>query len=164
MSNASNRRRWWLGRSGATALEYALVLPAFVLLMFGTIELGRYFFTAQLVQTIAAEAARVAVIDYSKSDRTAGTDCANLSSLSTAQIAFFETIKSTINAKTPFLNINNLGICINYSLASGVVTLRVRVEYPFSTVVPMAALTFLSGRTISESATMVYSQFSGDRS
>lgn len=56
----AQRRR---GERGATLVEMALVLPLFLLLVFGIIEFGFYFAQANEVRYAAREAARVAGVD-----------------------------------------------------------------------------------------------------
>jgi len=52
-------------RRGAAAVEMALVLPVFVTVTLGMIELGRGIMVAQLMTNAAREAARTAIIDGS---------------------------------------------------------------------------------------------------
>ena len=47
-------------RSGAAAVEMALVTPLLILLMFGTFELGHFFLSEHVVQKAARDAARYA--------------------------------------------------------------------------------------------------------
>lgn len=49
-------RRGW--RAGAAALEFAIVAPVFLMLVFGIIEFSRYAFTLISVRQAAAEAVR----------------------------------------------------------------------------------------------------------
>lgn len=48
-------------QSGASAVEFALILPVFMLIMIGTLCYGLYFGAAHSVQQLAAEAARATV-------------------------------------------------------------------------------------------------------
>ncbi len=48
-------------RTGAAAVETALVLPLFFLIVFGVIEFGRAFMVAQLLTNAAREGARTAI-------------------------------------------------------------------------------------------------------
>ena len=50
------------GDRGATAVEFALVLPLFVLLLFGIIDFGRYFFVQHTVQFATREGTRLALV------------------------------------------------------------------------------------------------------
>jgi Flp pilus assembly protein TadG len=59
-------------RTGAAAVETALVLPLFFLIVFGVIEFGRAFMVAQLLTNAAREGARAAIT--AGSTNTAITD------------------------------------------------------------------------------------------
>ena len=61
MSSRASDRALLRDRRGATALEFAVVGSAFIMLMFGVVELGRYYFTVQSVRLLAGEAARRAI-------------------------------------------------------------------------------------------------------
>jgi len=47
---------------GAAAVEFALVLPIFIFLVFGIIQYGFYFWTAETANSAAREAARRVVV------------------------------------------------------------------------------------------------------
>lgn len=53
------------GRTGATAVEMAIIAPVFVALVMGQIESSRLGMVAQLITTAAREGCRVAVIQGS---------------------------------------------------------------------------------------------------
>ena len=53
--------RQWRDYRGASAVEFALILPVFMLIMVGTLSYGLYFGAAHSVQQLAAEAARATV-------------------------------------------------------------------------------------------------------
>lgn len=57
--------------AGASAIEFALLAPVFLLLVFGALAYGIYFGAAHSVQQLAADAARAAVAGLSHSERTA---------------------------------------------------------------------------------------------
>jgi Flp pilus assembly protein TadG len=50
------------GRRGGTLIEFALVLTAFVMLLFGIIELGRAWFSYNLITHAVREATRQAAV------------------------------------------------------------------------------------------------------
>jgi Flp pilus assembly protein TadG len=59
-------RRKTRKEQGAAAVEFALVLPLFLLLVLGTIDFGYYFFVSEVVTNAAREGARAgSVIDPS---------------------------------------------------------------------------------------------------
>lgn len=47
---------------GQTLVEFALVLPVFLMLMFGLVDFGRGFYSWQLITNAAREGARVAAV------------------------------------------------------------------------------------------------------
>ena len=51
-------RQLYHARRGIAALEFAVVAPVLIMLMFGTIEFGRLLWTLQGLQMTAVEAAR----------------------------------------------------------------------------------------------------------
>ena len=57
-------------KDGATAVEFALVIPVFLLMVAGIIFYGLYFSTVNAVQQIAAEAARATVAGLSVAERS----------------------------------------------------------------------------------------------
>ena len=57
--------------AGASAVEFALLTPVFLLLVLGALAYGIYFGAAHSVQQLAADAARAAVAGLSDPERTA---------------------------------------------------------------------------------------------
>ncbi len=55
-------------RRGASAVEFAIVAPIFILLVFGMIEFGRMCMVQQLLTNASREGARLAVLDGSTED------------------------------------------------------------------------------------------------
>ena len=54
--------RGWRGRSGAEVLELALVMPLLLVLAFGTVEFGYWFYLEHNFQSAAREGARAAIV------------------------------------------------------------------------------------------------------
>jgi Flp pilus assembly protein TadG len=52
-------------RRGQSLVEFALVLPIFMLLLFGLIDMGRYVYLNSMLSQAAREAARVAAVEAS---------------------------------------------------------------------------------------------------
>src|SRR4051812_15199302 len=64
------RRGRWTGkqsRKGATLVEFAIVVPVFLLFVFGIIEYGRMIMGQQVITNAAREGARMGVLDNSTS-------------------------------------------------------------------------------------------------
>lgn len=152
MSHVYNKfgrlRRLALDRAGASALEMALVLPAFLTMMIGVLEIGRYFFTLESLRSVTAEAARLSMIDPTQ--KSSGvvmsgnsiTSCTASNSLSTAAAA-----------KTPFIYPANLTLCISYTNASDQITIRVSTQYPFTTLLPILSV---MNTTLTDNTALVY--------
>jgi Flp pilus assembly protein TadG len=58
-----------VGRKGATTVEFAIVAPVFLLLIFGIFEFGRVFMVTQLLTEAARKSARVAIVEGTTSDQ-----------------------------------------------------------------------------------------------
>ncbi|MGH6812159.1 MAG: TadE/TadG family type IV pilus assembly protein [Methylocella sp.] len=64
------RARFRVGNRGAAAVEFALIGPPLILLLFGTIEGGRMFWTQNALQYAVEKAARYAVVSCSSTCAT----------------------------------------------------------------------------------------------
>lgn len=104
-------RRRWGSESGAAAVEFALVLPILVLILFGVIEFGGVY-NAQLMLTGAArEAARSMAVDgvvadaqQLARDAAVGIDSADLDvTVSPAACAAGTDVTVTVVYDRPFL-------------------------------------------------------------
>ena len=63
-------------RAGQTLVEFALVFPVFILLLFGLLDMGRYVYLNSTLSQAAREAARVAAVEASwtgSTDPSCGT-------------------------------------------------------------------------------------------
>lgn len=103
---------------GAAAVEFALVLPLLLTIVFGTIEWGYYFFTREIVINSAREGARAGTLQY-----TPPTDPATVA-VSTASTyltnaglnAAQATVKSTQADGTSSCPTDSSCILVKYSL------------------------------------------------
>lgn len=74
-------------RRGATLVEAAFVLPAFLLLLFGIFEYGRFLMTRQLMNNAAREGARWAVMHtYEGSEHEVRNEVDNKLSIARKQL------------------------------------------------------------------------------
>lgn len=62
---------WFRDEKGASAVEFALVMPVFLLLVLGALAYGIYFGAAHSIQQLAADAARVSVAGLNSDERCA---------------------------------------------------------------------------------------------
>lgn len=56
-------------RDGTSAVEFAIILPVFLLLLFGTIAYGSYIAIVHSVQQLTAEAARASIAGMTDDER-----------------------------------------------------------------------------------------------
>lgn len=134
MSCAFNKSgRWRLGRAGVTSLEFALVVWLFLMVMLGSVDLGRYYLVQHSLRTVAAEAARTWLAYDNNSNR-------NLSAQPTT---------ASVAAIAPFLDVQDLTVTVNQPNNSGITIITVTATYTFTAWSPLWSST-LDG-TISES-------------
>lgn len=57
------------GNKGASVVEFALLLPLFFLLVFGTIEFGWYFFVQNTIQSATRDGTRLALVGLQLKDK-----------------------------------------------------------------------------------------------
>lgn len=108
---ACNRGRLTPDRRGATALEFALVGSAFVMLLLGAADLARYWFSVQALHHAVAEASRLALVDAS----VTGCNPARLAGVT----------------QHPGLRGSTLRLCITRGMAGGIGSLTVTASAPF---------------------------------
>lgn len=71
MIKATFIRSFWRDQGGASALEFAMTLPAFAMLTFGTIQLGYAFFCGSSVQYALEQVARTVMVDNTMTQSSA---------------------------------------------------------------------------------------------
>ncbi|HTC07806.1 MAG TPA: TadE family protein [Acetobacteraceae bacterium] len=120
-SVSSSKRRAWLGKPGTSSIELAFILPAFLWLLLGTIDIARYLYTVQALVGLMGEAGRVATMG-------GNFDWGQCSNNWWPQIA-------TI---APLLDANNVTLCVTPGggSGSGPITMNVQVSYPFTPYTP----------------------------
>ena len=59
---ARGRRSWRDGEKGQALVEFSLILPVFLLLLFGLVDFGRGYYTWLVVTNAAREGARAAAV------------------------------------------------------------------------------------------------------
>lgn len=63
-------RRFLAGVGGVAVIEFALIAPLFIMLLFGIMVYGTYFGVANSVAQLAADAARASIAGLSDAERT----------------------------------------------------------------------------------------------
>jgi len=121
-------------RRGAAAVEFAVVLPVFVILVFGMIEYGRMVMVQQVITNASREGARTAVLDGAT---TTSVQSAVTTYLTNAQLSGGS---STVSP--------------NPATAASGSPITVTVSIPFSSVSWLPSPMYLGGKTLSASTTM----------
>jgi Flp pilus assembly protein TadG len=62
MSTAQDQRMSLRGELGASAVEFALVLPVLMLILFGTIEFGMVMYSREILTNASREGARAGIV------------------------------------------------------------------------------------------------------
>lgn len=99
-------------RRGASAVEFAIVAPLFLMLVFGIVVYGSYLAVAHGVQQLAAEAARSSVGGLSDSERAALAQAYITANAATYPL--IEPAHLTVNAAASPGNANIFVVTINY--------------------------------------------------
>jgi Flp pilus assembly protein TadG len=131
-------------RRGVTALEFAVVAPVLIMLMFGTMEFGRLLWTMQGLQMTAAQAARCMGI--------LASSCASGGAYSSDNTTSY--IENAASAWGITLTDSNLTLLTrdsdNTACAPATTTLtvsEVTITYTFQTVIP-GLLSMLSSNAL----------------
>jgi Flp pilus assembly protein TadG len=103
-------------RDGAIAVEFAILAPVFLLMVFGIVMYGSYLAVVHGVQQLAAEAARSSVAGLSESERRALANA-----YVTGNVAAYPLILPahlTVTAATSTSDANVFVVTVNYDASS----------------------------------------------
>jgi Flp pilus assembly protein TadG len=132
--------KFFICRRGAAAVEFAMLLPLFLTLVFGIVVFGSYLTMVHGVQQLAAEAARSSVAGMSDSERSSIA-----TSYVTANVGTYPLILPTnisVSAATSTSDPNVFVVTVSYN-ASGMFLFSLPfVPRPPSTIVRSAAIPF----------------------
>lgn len=122
-------------RLGAATVEFAIVAPLFIMMVFGMIEYGRMVMVQQLLTSAGREGARMGVLDGMTVDRvtTTVTDYLAGSSISGATVTVSPSPLSSARYGEP---------------------VTVQVSVPFDSVSWLPSPMFLGGKTLTSVAVM----------
>ena len=139
MFNKTTAGKFLAARDGAIAVEFAMIAPVFLMIVFGIIMYGSYLSVVHGVQQLAAEAARSSVAGLNENERStlaSGYITGNVNSYPLINPAHL-----TVNAATSVSDANVFVVTVNYD-ASGmfIYSLPTFVPAPSSTIVRSAAI------------------------
>jgi Flp pilus assembly protein TadG len=127
------------GQTGATAVEFAIVFPFFLALLFGIIIYGSYLVVVHSVHQLAAEAARSSMPGLSDSERASLAQ-----SYVTSNVTYYPLISSnrlTVSAAASSTNANVFVVTVSYDDSNSFIYLLPQlVPAPPSSVVSSAAI------------------------
>ncbi|WP_412771988.1 TadE/TadG family type IV pilus assembly protein [Nitrobacter sp.] len=131
-------RRFARGSHGASAVEFAMLLPLFLVLVFGIVVFGAYLTMVHSVQQLAAEAARCSVAGLSESERVSLAEnyvTANAGSYPLLQPSHL-TVSAAISGSDVFI------VTVNYDASGNFIYTLPFVPSPPSTIARSAAIPF----------------------
>ena len=116
-------------RSGAAAIEFAIVGPVFVLMLLGIVSYGGYFWMAHSVQQLANDGARAAVAGLSQSERTQLAQ-----STVTAETTSYAALRSSLMTVSETEQSQAITVTVNYNAANSGFWLAGFVPMPSTTI------------------------------
>jgi len=102
--------------SGASAVEFALVLPVFLVLLFGIVMFGGYLAMVHDVQQLAAEAARTSVAGLNETERR--SLATNYVTQNAASYPLIAPAHVSVNAVTSGSDPNVFVVTVNYDAST----------------------------------------------
>lgn len=126
-------------RSGASAVEFALILPVFLAIMFGIVVFGSYLAVVHGVQQLAAEAARSSVAGLDEGERS--RLASDYVTANAGAYILIEPSHLTVDAATSASDANVFTVTVRYDASDMFIyALPSFVPSPPSTVVRAAAI------------------------
>jgi Flp pilus assembly protein TadG len=129
-----------LCRRGASAVEFAMLLPVFLTLVFGIVIFGSYLAVVHGLQQLAAEAARSSIAGMSASERSSLATTYVSANVGTYPLISANNI--TVSAATSPSNPNVFVVTVTYNASGMFIYSLPFVPAPSSTIVQSAAIPF----------------------
>jgi len=124
---------------GSSAVEFALIVPVFLMLLFGIVMFGAYLGLVHDVQQLAAEAARSSVAGLSEAER--GSLANSYVTVNAVSYPLIDPSRLKVNAATSQTDANVFVVAVSYDAAgSFIYSLPSFVGSPSSTIVRSAAI------------------------
>ena len=125
-------------RRGASAVEFAMLLPLFLALVFGIVVFGAYLTMVHGVQQLAAEAARSSVAGLSETERVSLAE--NYVAANVAAYPLLEPDRLTVSAATSGSDV--FVVTVNYDASGSFIYALPFVPAPPSAIARSAAIPF----------------------
>jgi len=139
MLSQTTAGKFFAARDGAIAVEFAMIAPVFLMIVFGIIMYGSYLAVIHGVQQLAAEAARSSIAGLSEGERS--TLASSYITGNVNSYPLIDPAKLTVNAAASPSDANVFIVTVNYN-ASGmfIYSLPTFVPTPSPTIVRSAAI------------------------
>jgi Flp pilus assembly protein TadG len=122
----------------STAVEFAMLLPIFLAMLFGIVAFGSYLTVVHGVQQLAAEAARSSIAGMSEAERS--SLASGYVSANAATYPLINASQLTVNAATTGGNV--FVVTVNYNVAGMFIYALPTVIAPPTTIVRSAAVPY----------------------
>lgn len=103
-------------RKGTAAVEFAIIAPLFLLVVFSIISYGLYLSTANTIEQMAADAARTAVAGLNETERQALAT--RYIETTTSAHPFLDRTKLAVSVKDDLANKNQFTVSLSYDAGS----------------------------------------------
>lgn len=108
----SGFRKFLAARDGAIAVEFAMIAPVFLMIVFGILMYGSYLAIIHGVQQLAAEAARSSIAGLSETERSSLANAYVTGNVSAYPL--IDPAQLTVNAATSPSDANVFVVTVNY--------------------------------------------------
>jgi len=132
--------RFFRCQGGASAVEFALMLPLFLAFIFGIVVFGSYLAMVHGVQQLAAEAARSSVAGMTDTERNSLATSYVAANASTYPLLVPGNL--TVSAAPSAANANVYVVTVNYNASGNFIYSLPFVHAPSSTIVRSAAIQY----------------------
>jgi Flp pilus assembly protein TadG len=132
--------KFLLCRRASSAVEFAMVLPIFLTIVFGIVVFGSYLAVIHGVQQLAAEAARSSIAGMSETER--GTLASSFVTANAGTYPLIDSTRLSVNAATSAANANVFVVTVNYDASSMFIYTLPFVPMPNSHIVRSAAIPY----------------------
>jgi Flp pilus assembly protein TadG len=122
-------------RSGAAAIEFAIVGPVFVLMLLGIVSYGGYFWLAHSVQQLANDGARSAVAGLSATERQQLAQATI-----TSEVTSYASLNASLMTVTESEQSQAITVTVNYNAADS--------GFWIASIVPMPSTTIERSATV----------------
>jgi Flp pilus assembly protein TadG len=148
-TEVSSRALRWRESRGAAAVEFAILVPIFIVIVFGIVDFGLMFYSKTVITNAAREGARTASLSGDLAAVTAAVTTA-VGSLPGSAPAVSTTCKTATN--TACTNWGNSGVS---APSGGTVDVMVAYTYPWLTPIKIFVPGLGNSKALSSNSTMV---------